>query len=65
MSRKTSRKSRLSRWTINHPLSANLRRFQSNQSISNINNIDMDLFIESFDRKNAKINENSDVVNLY
>ena len=44
---------------------SNLRGFRSKQSIRNMNNIDMDLFIESFDRKNAKINENSDVVNLY
>jgi len=42
-----------------------VRRFRSNQSISDINNIHTDLEIVSFDRKNAKINENSDVVNLY
>ena len=48
-----------------HPVSANVRRFQSNQGISDINNIHMDLLIQSFDRRNANIVENSDVVNLY
>jgi len=44
---------------------SNLRGFQSNQSIRNINNIDMDLFIESFDRRNWKTDEQLRGVNLY
>jgi hypothetical protein len=38
-----------------------VRRFRSNQSISDINTIHTDLEIVSFDRKNANINENLDV----
>ena len=64
MSRKTSRKSRASRselqsdntlnvkGNIQRPSNSNVRRFQSNQSISDINNIHTDLVIELFDQRN-------------
>ena len=44
---------------------SNLRRFQSNQSISDINNIHADLFIESYNRRNQNIDEKLRGVNLY
>ena len=77
MSRKTSRKSRVSRWTtsilqhpkrkggIQRPSNSNVRGFQSNQSISDINNIHTDLLIESFDRRNQNIDKKTKSVNLY
>ena len=39
----------------NSPLSSNVRGFQSNQSISDINNIHTDLVIMFFDRRNQNI----------
>ena len=77
MSRKTSRKSRASRSELqsdntlnvkgiyNSPLSSNVRGFQSNQSISDINNIHTNLEIELFDRRNQKIDKKTKSVNLY
>ena len=53
MSRKTSRKQSEQM----DDFTSNLRGFRSNQSIRNMNNIDMDLFIESFDRRNWKTDE--------
>jgi len=40
---------------IQHPSNSNVRRFQSNQSISDINNIHTDLVIMFFDRRNQNI----------
>jgi hypothetical protein len=53
VSRKTSRKQSEQM----DDFTSNLRGFRSNQSIRNMNNIDMDLFIESFDRRNWKTDE--------
>jgi hypothetical protein len=44
---------------------SNLRGFRSNQSISDINNIHADLFIESYNRRNQNIDEKLRGVNLY
>jgi len=44
---------------------SNVRRFQSNQSISVINNIHMDLFIELFDRGVKNVDGKTKSVKLY
>ena len=47
------------------PVSSNVRRFRSNQSISNINNIHTDLGIELFDQRNPKIDKKTKSVSLH
>ena len=44
--------------------SSNVRRFQSNQSISDINNIHADRVTMSFDRRNANIDEKTKSENV-
>ena len=44
-----------------HPVSANVRRFQSNQGINNVNNIHADREIQSFDQRNQNIDETKNV----
>ena len=48
-----------------YPSNSNVRRFQSNQSISDINIIHTDRVIESFDRRNQNIDEKTKSVNLH
>ena len=50
---------------VKYPSNSNLHGFRSNQSIRDINNIRMDLLIESFDRRNQNIDKKTKSVNLY
>ena len=50
---------------VKYPSNADMRSFRSNQDYSDINNIRMDLVIESFDRRNQNIDKKTKSVNLY
>ena len=50
---------------VKYPSNPNLRSFRSNQDYSDINNIRMELMIESFDRRNQNIDKKTKSVNLY
>ena len=49
---------------FSNTVSANVRRFRSNQGIKNINNIHMDRVIQSFVQRNQNIYEKTKSVDL-